>query len=154
MDFQKDLKTGQKLEAWVRAKYESKKGWTVEPVDSKDKKKRKEYDLKIFKKNGHNFTIEVKHDLMAGKTKNACIELYDSSNNPSGLYGTKSDYMYFRFGKKFNDYLIETDEFKDYISDNESSFRIVKGGDFRAFTMILVPLKILTKLSFVEKVEW
>ena len=93
----------------------------------------KEWDILITKNNQKQY-IEVKSELLAGKTGNICIE-YECNNQPSGIRATIAEY-YFCYvlyeNKPYEVYKIPVKILKQMITDKKYN-RDCKGGDgFRA----------------------
>jgi len=93
----------------------------------------KEWDIKITKNNQIQY-IEVKSELLAGKTGNICIE-YECNDEPSGIRATIAEY-YFCYVlydyKPYEVYKIPVKILKQMIIDKKYN-RDCKGGDgFRA----------------------
>ena len=90
--FQQDLKTGKAIEEKVLTIIKKKYPLAV-LIDGKFK----DYDIFIPE---NNKTVEVKVDLLTGKTGNMLIELY-MYGKPSALLATKADYWVFYTGNGF-----------------------------------------------------
>jgi hypothetical protein len=102
------------------------------------------YDLKVGQAKelelGRIFefkTVEVKHDLMAEKTKNVYGE-YRSRGKPSGISTSLADYYCFCFGKTFH--LIETVHLKEKCRKYLKTNRDKVGGDNNSSKGILLPI--------------
>lgn len=127
MGIEEDFKRGRSAEQYVQLLFESI-GAQCEPVE---KKYRPHYDLHctLF---SIDFTLEVKFDLMASKTKNVAIEYHNPvANKPSGISITKADFWVYCFTPK-EVWIIPTTKLKKYIETNPPKRIIDNGGDGNA----------------------
>ncbi len=85
-------------------------------------------------------TIEVKHDLMALKTKNVYVE-YHSRGKASGIARSVADYYCFCFGDTMH--LIKTSDLKDRCRKYFGTDRDKAGGDNNTSKGILLPISEL-----------
>ena len=97
----------------------------------------KEYDLKVFKKNGSISTYEVKADKMINLTGNICIE-YMCRNKPSGISTSTAKYwaIFECKGMNYTIYKIPRKILMEYI-ENKIYFKDVCGGDDMASKLYL-----------------
>lgn len=128
--FYQDLQTGQyyeiELMKFIKYKeYEQSQG------------NFKEYDLKVFKKNGSTSTYEVKADKMINITGNICIE-YMCRNKPSGINTSTAKYwaIFECKGMNYTIYKIPRKILMEYI-ENKKYFKDVNGGDNMASKLYL-----------------
>ena len=113
----------------------------------------KKIDKKAFKVSGKfsdydislptiNKTIEVKRDFKSTETNNFAIE-FKCYDKLSGISTTKSDV--FVIIDDLSYYFFNTNKLKDFLRNNWSLFKKVKGGDYNASEMILVKKNVLIK---------
>jgi hypothetical protein len=105
-----------------------------------EKSNSSEYDLKAGGK-----TFEIKTDLLHTMTGNVAIELDKCINGGnSGLSITKSDFYVYKLIRDKYFYLIETDELRKFI--NENDFRIEFGGDRNDYRVVLIPSALFKQI--------
>lgn len=83
------------------------------------------YDLKVYRKGGGCWTIEVKHDMTQARTGNIGVE-FESRKKPSGINMSEADYWCFALADGF--YLIETGKLK-WLIKQPAWHKIGVGGD-------------------------
>jgi len=97
----------------------------------------KEWDILIKKDNTSKY-IEVKSEILAGKTGNLCIE-YECNKKPSGIRATIAEYYYCYVlydTKPYEVYKISTKIIKQMI-DDKKYHKDVAGGDGYSARMYL-----------------
>jgi len=133
--FQQDLKTGKAIEEKVLTIIKKKYPLAV-LIDGKFK----DYDIFIPE---NNKTVEVKVDLLTGKTGNMRIELY-MDGKPSALLATKADYWVFYTGNGFA-WTTPKKLIECIMLNNIPSQKITGRGDTTAKVACLVPNHIFKK---------
>ena len=120
-------------------------------ITKSPRRDRKFYDFKVIPKDRRRkpFLVEVKMDFYYKKSKNLAIELSDNKGKPSGISITKADYVVYACSDGVFEF--KTDELKKFLKANKF-FKVVKGGDNRAFTMCLVKGSVLFKQKFCRKI--
>lgn len=97
----------------------------------------KEYDLKVYKKNGSTSTYEVKADKMINITGNICIE-YMCRNKPSGISTSTAKYWTIFECKDMNYTIYKIPrKFLIYCIENKKYFKDCNGGDNMASKLYL-----------------
>jgi hypothetical protein len=90
----------------------------------------KDYDIKVFKKNGQKFTYEIKADKLISVFGNICIE-FNCRGKPSGIETSKANFWCI-FNVVNNDkyelYKIRRTQILNMIKDKKYK-RITSGGD-------------------------
>lgn len=150
MAFAKDFKDGKFAEKLI-ANFLLSRNINV-PVLELGRARQSEGDLEI-----HNYTVEVKFDRLAGETGNLCFELSNGKGN-TGIASTLAKEIYYVVPDNIPQYIIygfNTDSLRKYLYDksNANKFKIVNGGDRKAFTLLIVSRKIITedKIPFLEE---
>lgn len=147
--FATDLKSSQQGETHLANKFEMN-GWNVS--STQDKGKFSGYDLEI-ERNGFEFTIEYKQDMMCDATGNVAVELYKTIKNEvrdSGLSATTADVYVYKLGASEALHAIKVNSLRYYINQNRN-IRYVTGGDGGRVQLALIPIadfKSITKVLF------
>lgn len=126
----KSIAIGKRAEDFVKSIFE-KCDIAVKQMEGKFP----DYDLECKMKGKKKFTCEVKYDIMAQKTSNIAIEYHNSnSNKPSGIEGTKADIWAHVVldGPHMTVWLINSEEFREWISNNKPKRIVEKAGDGNA----------------------
>lgn len=122
-----------------------------------ERARQKEGDLEVLSDCGLSYTVEVKYDMMAKKTGNLCFETNNKKGDLTGIASTLANEVHYVVPKDdgFVLYLFLTKGLRDYLYDekNISKFRVVKGGDRRATSMILVKREVLEQDGVAYKME-
>jgi hypothetical protein len=154
--FVKDLKDGNLAEEVVAEHYRAK-AYNVETLS---RKRQNEGDIEVFRKNEVPFTVEVKFDRMAKDTGNLCFEITNKKGDLTGIAKTTADIVVYIVPKDEQSvrlFTFETKVLKAYLYDtlNKEKVRQVKGGDRRAFTLMLVSIEniIADKVGCVEEIN-
>ena len=107
---------------------------------------------------GEDFTVEVKFDRMAEKTGNMCFEVTNGKGDMTGIAKTQADNVaYLVPGKeeKVSLFLFKAEALKKYLFDplNSKKIKHVKGGDRRAYGLMLVKISTLISDGVPYSVE-
>lgn len=103
------------------------------------------FDRMVVFKDGTFCTIEVKNDILSGKTNNVAIEIF-CRGKKSGILSSEADYfVYFvRYGSETKIYIVRRTKLIELIRINK--FKIVSGGDMwngePSTRMVLVPKSV------------
>lgn len=120
-----------------------------------DYDKRYDYDISA-NCDGLAFTMEVKHDLMAIKTKNIAIEYHNSKKNAiSGINATLADiwvHLVTYPNTEIIAYAIRVQKLKDYINDNEPHKHIIAGGEKNSNLYIYKMADILPIFTRIDNI--
>lgn len=113
------------------------------------------YDLKVHRKGGGCWTIEVKNDMTQGRTGNIGVE-FECRNKPSGIKMSEADYWCFALADGF--WLIETAKLR-WLIKQPAWHKIGVGGDVGSDTKMYLfkdwALKrYMTKLGDDQRVGW
>lgn len=116
------------------------------------------YDIKgVYKSNVTKF--EIKSDRYKN-TGNMALEIYDNGNL-SGICVSEADVFIYNYTNISELYVylffIPLVELKKVLKDNESKLNIIKGGDDKEASIILLPMaeyKEYFKVVKLPKVEW
>ena len=153
--FLSDLDDGKKAEEYV-AKFYKQRNPTCDYVTFNHDKA---FDISLSFPRKDSLHIEVKFDKYAVKSGNLCFELHDHNGLPSGILATEADLMVFLVAKTLRDknkvmFEFKVPELRAFIEHHQDSgeFKIVKGGDNKAFEMMLIPIESITKKSFCKRV--
>lgn len=148
--FKRDLADGKRGETIVRTYLESR-GLNVEELP----KKSPEGDLKAQSTSANSPTsYEVKYDIMSKRTGNMCFEVANGKGDLTGIAATKADIVVYvvPLEKGHALYLFSREVLYNWLFKEGIEHRIVNGGDKKRFSMILVPLDTIDKLTWCEKV--
>jgi hypothetical protein len=108
-----------------------------------------EGDLEIKSSCGLSYCVEVKYDIMAKKTGNLCFETHNAKGKLAGIFSTEAEEIHYVVPSDsgFSLYTFKTESLRTYLynEDNISKFKVIKGGDRRATSMILVSIETLTE---------
>jgi len=148
--FLEDLADGKKAEEYIAKLYKEKYFTTGEYMSNATKA----YDICFLFPRKKRVRLEIKYDKMAKKTGNLCFELFDDKSRPSGILATEADLTVYMLDKN-TIFEFQTNELKKFIeyAIKEKQFKVVKGGDNRAFTMIIVPIDTITRSSFCKRIK-
>lgn len=120
-----------------------------------DYEKRYDYDLSVNLL-GLKFTIEVKHDIMAIKTKNVAIEYHNSKKNqPSGINATLADVwvqLVTYPNTEIFAYAISVKNLKRYILEHEPHKHIISGGEKNSNIYIYKMVDILPHFVRIDNI--
>jgi len=116
------------------------------------------YDIKgVYKSNVTKF--EIKSDRYKN-TGNMALEIYDNGKL-SGISVSEADVFIYNYTNLSELYVylffIPLSELKKVLKDNESTLRVIKGGDDKEASIILLPMaeyKKYFKVVKLPKVEW
>jgi hypothetical protein len=149
--FLTDLKMGKKMEEYVGNMYKEHFYPTCDYISYHVGK---EYDVSLSFPRKDSIHLEVKYDKMANKTGNLCLELFDHKSQPSGILATQAHFIIFVLTKNlmFEFDVCRLREFVRY-HITMGTHKIVKGGDGRAFEMMLVPIEAIEKEDFCTRIE-
>jgi hypothetical protein len=127
VSFKKSVRKGNLAETFVKDFFQ-KLGVELERNPSKSRAEMALWDLRgTFGQT--TFTLEVKWDVMAGKTGNLAVEFYNTrSGKPSGIMATTSDLWVVLTGEEMNGYVARTSVLREYFEKNKG-VRDVAGGD-------------------------
>jgi hypothetical protein len=139
--FVKDLKDGNLAEEVV-ADFYREKAYNVETLP---KNRQVEGDIEVFGRDEAPFTIEVKFDRMAKDTGNLCFEVTNKKGDLTGIAKTQASRVVYIVPKDEQSvklFTFDTEKLREYLYDtsNSSKVRQVKGGDRRAYTLMLVSI--------------
>ena len=117
-----------------------------------------QFDIKGFK--GHTpISFEIKSDRYSN-TGNMALEIMDTGI-PSGISISKANVFIYNYTNLSDDYVflffIPLVELKAILKENESTLRIIKGGDNKEASIILLPMakyKKFFKVVKLPKVSW
>ena len=119
-NFDIDLPNAYAVEMEFKELIESRKD--VREVTKNDNYK---YDLKVQKKDGTEFTLEIKNDMLSAKTGNIGVE-FECRGNPSGIARSLADYWIYKLTDGY--WMISAKKLKRLIDEGEF-FREAIGGD-------------------------
>lgn len=144
--FVKDLKDGNLAEEIV-AEHWKLNGYDVETLP---KDRQSEGDIELSSEDSEPFTIEVKFDRMAGDTGNLCFEITNKAGDLTGIAKTTAKHVVYlvpETEQSVRMFTFDTKELQDYLynDDNASKIKVVKGGDRRAYTLMLVSIENILK---------
>lgn len=149
--FLRDLKDGKEMEEYVASIYRENFFTTC---DYTSYNIGKDYDISFSFPRKASIHMEVKYDKMANKTGNLCFELFDHNHEPSGILATKASLIVFVLNRDIMfEFLVP--ELKKFIQSNMKTkkFRILYGGDGKAFEMMLVPITEIIKQDFCTRID-
>ncbi len=122
-----------------------------------ERARQKEGDLEVTFKRKASYCVEVKYDMMAKKTGNMCFETHNKKGDLTGIASTEADEIHYVVPRDegFILYVFNTKSLRKYLYDekNIGKFRMVKGGDRRATSMILVKIDVLLEDNVAHKIE-
>jgi hypothetical protein len=100
------------------------------------------------------YKIEVKYDYMAKDTGNFCFELKDHKGRDSGISVTEADTVIYVLDEE-NVFEFDTKKLKSFIKReiSKKNSDIRKGGDGKAFKLLLVPIARMIKCNFCTILE-
>jgi hypothetical protein len=127
-NFYKDLEASHSSVFRVCDVIKDKGGTIIELGDTKD------FDIR-FTKEGKEYLVEVKEDLMSSKTGNVAIE-FMSRGKPSGVSTSKSGIWVYIINNVV--YFTTLSKLKNLIQENDY-FKVVKGGDNKTSLLCLIP---------------
>lgn len=110
--------------------------------------KSKYYDATLHRKDGTDFTIEVKEDFMCRRTGNLAVE-FESRGKPSGIGVTRATFFIYKLHrpKGFHYLFFRPNALKALIKEKKYS-RIVVGGDRGSNTrMYLFKIDVITAIA-------
>jgi len=153
--FLSDLSDGKKAEQYIAKIYKERNPTCDFITFNHDKA----YDISLSFPRKASLHIEVKFDKYAVKSGNLCFELFNHNGEPSGIMATEAEYMVFLVAKSLSDkkkIILELEvrglrEFIEYHMDS-GEYKIVKGGDNKAFEMMLVPMDKIIKEAFCKRI--
>lgn len=109
-------------------------GFGLEAAKNTDKETKYDHDIEA-KIDNKKFTIEVKHDVMAEKTKNLAIEIHNvKQDKPSGLNCTKANLWacIIPDGENRTLWITSVKKLKEFCNNTEPVKTIAAGGDKNA----------------------
>jgi len=154
--FLNDLSDGKKAEQYIAKIYKRDFFTTCDYVSYHIGK---EYDISFSFPRKDSVHVEVKFDKYGAKSGNLCFELQDHKGRPSGIMATEAHLMVFIVAKNLQSkkqiFEFDVPELREFIEDHVDSvkYKIVKGGDGRAFEMMLIPITEIIKESFCKRIE-
>ena len=117
-----------------------------------------QFDISGFVKN-NPVSFEVKSDRYSN-TGNMALEIMDDGK-PSGVSVSKANVFIYNYTNLSDDYVflyfIPLDKLKTLLKENESTLRIIKGGDNKEASIVLLPMakyKESFKVIKLPKVSW
>jgi len=118
----------------------------------------KRYDIKGFQ-GDREIKFEVKSDRYQN-TGNMALEIKDN-DKPSGISVSEADVFIYNYTNISKDYVflffIPLVELKKVLKDNTATLKIIKGGDDKEASIILLPMAVYKKhfkVVKLPKVEW
>lgn len=160
--FVKDFEEGRAAENFImemlRDEYVSKNVKATIAELPKDRQHEGDFEVFVEKPIDDHFTVEVKFDKMAGSTDNLCFEVANRKGDLTGIAATEASsvvYIVPDGDDAVTLYWFNSDELRDYLYDekNLSKIRCVKGGDRKAYTLLLVSIKDIVKDRVAFSVE-
>lgn len=134
-NFRKDLEVSHGSVKRVCDVIKNNGGEIIDIGDTKD------YDIR-FLKNGKEYLMEVKEDLMSSKTGNVAIE-YFSRGKPSGILSSKASLWCYII----NDIVYFTTKTKILgLIENKKYSKCVEGGDRKTSLLYLIPQKTFLEI--------
>ena len=132
----------------------------ISAVKNNDYALRYDYDL-LCKYEGREFTIEVKFDKYAGRSRNLAVETHNTkSDSPSGIMVTKADLWVQIVGTEKDVNVVSTQKLKNFVRD-EVPYKIIEcGGDANArlylykFDHILPIFRKLSLENLLEELNY
>lgn len=106
-----------------------------------------------------SYTVEVKYDILARKTKNLCFEISNKKGEPSGIAKTKAEVVHYIVPRDggFTLYEFSKDDLLTYmykpINHSKDKIRIVSGGDRKSYHMMLVKIDTILEDNLPLNVE-
>lgn len=101
---------------------------------------------------GDKENIEVKFDIMAGRTGNLCFEM-SNGKKLTGILTTKADFVYYvvpsKEGKRV--YIFKTSKLVDFVQ-NSPRIKVKNGGDKKKFILGLAKIEDIVEDEIPEKV--
>lgn len=126
-------------------------------IEELEKARQVEGDVEVLSDCGIAYSVEVKYDIMAGKTGNLCFETHNKKGKLTGISSTEAHEVHYVVpdGDGFVLYMFKTDDLRKYLFDttNADKFRSVKGGDRRATFMLLVSREVLEADDVAYRIE-
>ena len=126
-------------------------------IEELERERQHEGDVEVLSDCGIAYSVEVKYDIMAQKTGNLCFETHNGKGDPTGVLSTEADEIHYVVPEEngFTLYMFDTKNLRAYLFDakNISKLRVVKGGDRRKYTMLLVNRETLVEDSIPFAVE-
>lgn len=119
-NFNKDLQSNYAVEMEFKTLIESRKD--VKTVTSNDNYK---YDLKVEKRDGKSYTLELKNDMLSAVTGNIGVE-FESRGKPSGIARSEANWWVYKLSDGY--WMISAAKLRKLI-DDEKYFTIKSGGD-------------------------
>jgi len=119
-NFDKDLQSSYEVEMEFKSIIESRKD--VHKVTKNDNYK---YDLKVEKKDGKIYTLELKNDMLSAVTGNIGVE-FESRGNPSGIARSNADWWVYKLSDGY--WMISAAKLKQLIAE-EKYWGLKVGGD-------------------------
>lgn len=152
--FVKDFKDGKIAESVVAEHFRSK-AYNVEELP---KARQIEGDLEVFGRPDEQFTVEVKFDRMAKETGNLCFEITNKKGDLTGIASTLADKVVYIVPKSDISVVLfcfDTKALKEYLYDeaNISKIKSVKGGDRKAYSLLLVPITTIIEDGLAYEME-
>lgn len=156
--FLKDLEESKVAVSIVKA-YLNKlhKGVKNLKIGELERARQKEGDVEVISSCGISYCVEVKYDIMAKKTGNMCFETHNKKGDLTGVSATEADEIHYVVPRDdgFFLHIFNTKSLRKYLYNekNISKFRVVKGGDRKATSMILVKIDVLIEDEVADKIE-
>lgn len=101
--------------------------------------------------------IEVKYDIMSGKTGNFCFEIFNGSGRPTGILRTTADTIVYVVNSDngYTLYNFNANELREWIFNpaQYNKVRLVSGGDGGRYKMLLVKKSDIESLAEVTEVK-
>ncbi len=145
------------VKAWLENKHSNADNLTVEELE---RARQHEGDVEVLSDCGIAYSIEVKYDIMARKTGNLCFETHNKKGDLTGIASTEADEVHYVVPREggYVLYMFKTEELRSYLFDtlNTKKFRSTKGGDRRAYSMLLVNRETLIEDDvpyYVEEID-
>lgn len=93
-------------------------------IEELEKDRQVEGDVEVLLDCGIAYSVEVKYDIMAGKTGNLCFETHNKKGKLTGISSTKADEVHYVVpGEKnsFTLYMFKTEDLRKYLFDEANS---------------------------------
>lgn len=156
--FLKDLEASKKGVDVAIAHFQKDDGVNIRTLPKAEQSKG-DFEVNYINTSYPPLYVEVKLDIMAGRTGNLCFEV-DNGKKATGILATQADKIVYVVpktdGATYKLFVFGKDNLLAYLSDNSNSgkFRLVRGGDRGRFGMVLVPIETIEKDSIAEEVVY
>lgn len=155
--FHKDLEHSQEAVRAVKYDYESC-GCIVRDITTKEEQLRGDLAWRYpdDKEDDEEF-VEVKYDIMSGKTGNLCFEIFNGAGRPTGILRTTADQIIYVLDSD-NGYTLfsfNANELRSWIfnPENHTKVRLVSGGDGGRYKMLLIKKENIEVIADITEVS-